>query len=246
VQKAAEAELLVNSQPVAEAALRSGDRIVAGGTVFLIEIEGAPTQTTRSPSAAAPRGESLFSEHSPAPSPVAEIAARAVISKEGRSLLRAGQTSEEVVNALLAHGLAADAVKFRSAELSPSDAVRWSAQCVRRALDAGHEPREVEALDAAEKWAEDPTEPNRRAAEAAALALDFDGPAAFVALAAFWSGDNLAPEGLPPAPVPKGLSIQGAAGAVLLAAPRLGPEKFAQTLREFLDAAKSKAATPPD
>ncbi|MBW3600942.1 MAG: FHA domain-containing protein [Planctomycetes bacterium] len=233
VQRLGDAPLQVNGQGAAESSLRDGDRLTAGGSVFHVQIEGAALRSAAG-AEAAERSESAANQPAGGDSTAADVAARIELSEAANPLLSAEQTVDQFIELLLNAGLTPDAVRMRAAELSNRDAVRWAVRCVREMAGQSPRPADAAALDAAEKWADDPTEENRRAAESAAAALNHQGAAAFAALGAFWSGGSLAPSGLPPAPVPEGLYIQGVAGAVLLASASARPEEVHKTLCKFL------------
>jgi hypothetical protein len=106
---------------------------------------------------------------------------------------------------------------------------------VRKLLGQSLQPDDQAALDAAEAWAAEPDEPRRRAAETAANACKVKGPAACLALGAFWSGGSLAPENLDPVPPPGTATAKAVAGALLMAAPYGAPSQAPRRYREFLE-----------
>ena len=95
----------------------------------------------------------------------------------------------------------------------------------------------VAALVAAETWVRKPTDENRRAAMAAAQATNFQAPAAWAAVAAFWSGGSMAPAGLPEVPPGAHLTGVAVAGAVTLAAVQTDPQKADEKRKTFMAAA---------
>jgi hypothetical protein len=128
-----------------------------------------------------------------------------------------------------------DAVQYLAHALSRADAVAWACLSVRTALGENLAPAVAEALGAAEAWVNDPVEVNCRRAEAAATAVSADKSGAeFAALAAFWCGDNMAPEGLPPVAPPPQLIGIAVSSAVTLAATCGAPEKIPERYRAFL------------
>jgi hypothetical protein len=148
----------------------------------------------------------------------AEVAKTLPLSDPAKQLLAPGQTPRQFFDALLAAALAEDAIRFLAAALPKREAVWWGCLCVRDALPKPLPEPAAKALAAAEKWARDPSEANRRAAEAAAEVAGYGTPAGCLAAAAFWSGGSLAPPNLPPVPPRDDLTGQAVAGAVLLAA----------------------------
>src|SRR5262249_38189654 len=114
------------------------------------------------------------------------------------------------------------------------EAVWWASLCVRSVAGTNPVPEVVAALQAAEQWATDPTEENRRAALVAAEASGLGTPAGCTAMAAFWSGGGLGPANLPPMPPAEHLTARGVSGAVLLALVIAEPEKAAEKAGRFL------------
>jgi hypothetical protein len=162
---------------------------------------------------------------------------RIELGEDARTFLQGrpfGDTGGDASRALESHGFRKEAVSLQAVLLDNRDAVAWSIACCRRALGEKAGEKEKAALDAAGKWVDEPTAENGRQAEECAKALHNQGPAAFAALAAFWSGHNLAPEGLPAVDVPPGLAARGVAASVLLSAGLLGLERIPETLSEFL------------
>ena len=138
------------------------------------------------------------------------------MTKRGSSL-QPGLPPEEYLDRLIAQELFPDGLRFVAGWLPKPDAVRWACHCVQGLLGEQLTDGEKRAFDAALCWAAEPTEENRRAAEAAAEKNQFNGPASWLALGAFWSGGSLAPPELPEAPAPEGLTSQALAAALVLA-----------------------------
>lgn len=84
------------------------------------------------------------------------------------------------------------AVSFCAYLLPRRDAVWWGCQSLRR-IQSQFTPAEIAALDAAESWVQQPEEELRRAALDVGLATDNRLPAAWMALAAGWSGGSITP-----------------------------------------------------
>jgi hypothetical protein len=138
-----------------------------------------------------------------------------------------------------------DAVGYLAHALPKPDAILWACQCVRMVLGDQAPADATTALDAAEAWAREPTPGNSRAAGAAAVDMDNDRGARFAALAAYWSGESMAPPDLPPVPPPPGLTGAAAGGAIQIAAVAGEPSSIPQRYREFLARGILIARTPP-
>jgi Family of unknown function (DUF6931) len=143
----------------------------------------------------------------------------------------------EFLNDLLAAKSLNEAVQFLAFALPAREAVWWACQCSRAELPDPVPQVLQDAVDAAETWVRKPTEEHRRAAMSRAQATDFQSPAAWAAVAAFWSSGSLAPEGLPEVPAPAHLMGCAVAGAVTLAAVKSEPQLADQKRERYLASA---------
>ncbi len=125
--------------------------------------------------------------------------------------------------------------------LPKREAVWWACMCARAVPDAALSPNDAEALERAEQWVRRPDDAARRAAMAAAERTKFDSPEAWAAVAAFWSGGSMAPEGQPPVPPPDHLTGTAVTGAVILASVRIKPERQPGRFVRFLGSARDIA-----
>lgn len=116
-------------------------------------------------------------------------------------LLQASQTPE-------------DAISFCAYLLPRREAVWWACQCIR-AMNTGLQAEAKRLLDIAEAWYNAPQEDNRKIALDAGMESVTSGPAAWVALAAGWSGGSLTAEPLQPVPPAPHLTAQAVRAAVL-------------------------------
>ncbi len=151
-----------------------------------------------------------------------------------RSLLREQQTPRQYLDALIAAGQLAYAVRFLAAALAKREAVWWACQCSRMGYEKAAPAPAIAALTAAEKWVADPSDANRRAAFPASEASGVGTPAGAAAVAAFFSGGSVAPANLPAVPPGDQLTAMCAAAAVQLAAVLSQPEKADEKFRRFL------------
>jgi hypothetical protein len=101
------------------------------------------------------------------------------------------------------------------------------------------------ARELAENWVRQQTDKIRREAMGKAEAADFASPEAWAAVAAFWSGDSMAPEGQAAVPPPPHLCGTAVAGAVVLAAVRGDPLRQPARLKRFLESGRNIAAGGP-
>lgn len=227
-----------NDDEVTESVLEDGDSIIAGGTTFLVRIEGAPVSVAE-PKAGDEEDtddelpdDSGFA-HVENPS-AAEIAAGCELSEEGTALMTDKMIPRQFVDELIAAGNVRDAITFLAYALPKREAVWWGAACAESARKGTAGGREITAIATARKWVTDPSEENRRAAEAIAMA-DKDGtPAGYASLAAFFSGGSLAPPDLPEVPPDDKLTAQIVAASIPLAAADGDPLTVDERLLAFL------------
>lgn len=172
-------------------------------------------------------------------SKTAEISSVAELGEEAMALLRPDLQPPAYISLLVENGLFPDAVRFLAHALPRREAVWWGWVCARRAA-GDNPPLPIKtALETTEKWIAQPTDENRRAAHTAAEAAKFSTPAGCAGLAAFFSGDSLAPPDLPAVPPGEFLTAKAVSGAVIFAAvsqePAKAPEKFKQFIAQGVD-----------
>lgn len=139
------------------------------------------------------------------------------------------------LQALLSKQLYPDAVRFLARALPKREAVWWSCLSARSVLSDSAEKKLLNAIEAAEAWVYKPTESNRRLTIVAAENAALDNPAAWAAMAAFWSDGSIAPETAPVVPPAESLTAKAVAGAVMLAAVQIQPEKANEKYQFFLE-----------
>jgi hypothetical protein len=147
-----------------------------------------------------------------------DICARVELSAEARAILLPNLSPQGYLGLLLDNEQYADAARFLAFALPIREGVWWS--CVVARVNLVPEPPAgvISALKAAEAWVFSPEDDAiRRNCLACAEALNFDGAASYAALAAFWSGGSMAPEGLPEVVPDPSLGSTGVGAAILLA-----------------------------
>jgi hypothetical protein len=179
-----------------------------------------------------------------------EVCRAAELDDDALALLGDGEQPRAFVEALVAAGNHAAAVRFLAYALDKRPAVWWAWVCARRAHGDTPPPAIQAALDATKTWIADPSDANRRAAMARAEAADFGTPAGCAGLAAFFCGDSLAPPGVEPVPPGEYMAARAIAGCVSLAAvadpPDKAPERYEEFLRQGFEVAEKTALwTPP-
>jgi hypothetical protein len=173
-------------------------------------------------------------------SPV-EVCEKLDLQPAARALLAAAPAPATFLGSLIQKELFSDAVAYLAHALPKADAVAWASGCVAlgRTLSVAGQA----AVAAAEAWSRQPTEANCRTAERAAADSD-DDAARFAALAAFWSGDSLAPPDLPPALPPPELTGTAVVAALAIAASLAEPPEIPERYRNFLSRGILIARTP--
>ncbi len=157
------------------------------------------------------------------------------LDEQALSSLASDPSPSGFLAVLLERQLYPDAVRFLARALPKREATWWACICARSVIAATASTELQNALKAAEQWVYKPTEDNRRAAHAAAQATSFESPAAWAAMAAFWSDGSIAPEDAPVVPPADYLTAKAVAGAVMLAAVMTQPEQASAKYRFFME-----------
>ncbi len=150
-------------------------------------------------------------------------------------------TAEAAMTTLEAAGMLADALRVAAHGLPKREAVWWTCMCARAVPYAAAIPADLVAVEAAEAWVRRPDEAARRAAHKAAEAAGFKSTEAWAAMAVFWSGGSMSPEGQPPVPPGEHFSGMAVAGGVALAAVRQTPQHAQARMQRFLASAREIA-----
>ncbi len=164
------------------------------------------------------------------------ICARVDLSAEAKALLVEDLSPQGFLSVLTLNERWADAIRYLAFALPPREAIWWAC-VVCRSIGSAVDARSESCLASAERWVFQPSEAAGRTCYAAAEALKFDGAPAYAALAAFWTGPSLAPEGLPPVAPDPSLCPTGAGASVLLAVAGDGPQRSADLYRMAISSA---------
>jgi hypothetical protein len=152
-----------------------------------------------------------------------EICARVTLSDEAQELIAGAADTPSCLRRLMDAKCYPDAVRFLAGALPRREAVWWACTAARIALQPEAKPAVVAALDAAEAWVFRPTEETRRATKDKAEAARLDNPAAWSAMAAFWSGGSISDAGGPAVEPDAKLLPVAVSGAVMFAAVQRDP-----------------------
>src|SRR4051812_12044948 len=102
----------------------------------------------------------------------AEVCRLVQLEDPAKALLREGMAPRAYLDALTAAGHFADALRFLAAALPKREAVWWACVCARQGYGTPVPAPAAAALAAAEKFAADPSDANRRATYTAAEAAE--------------------------------------------------------------------------
>jgi hypothetical protein len=152
-----------------------------------------------------------------------EICARVKLSDEALELIEGAADAPACLRRLMDAKRYADAAHFLAGALPRREAVWWACTAARIALPPEAKPAIVAALDAAEAWVFRPNEETRRATKGKADAANLDNPAAWSAMAAFWSGGSISDAGGPAIEPDVTLLPLAVSGAVQFAAVQRDP-----------------------
>lgn len=164
----------------------------------------------------------------------ASICADIQLEDRSLSLLENNMPAVDFLRILINKHFYLDAIRFLARALPKREATWWAYICARSTVDDKGPQEHNLALEAAKNWVYDPIDKNRILANKAAQAATFSQPAAWVAMAAFWSSGSMAPEDAPVVSPADNLTGKAAAGAILLSAVLVNPEKADDKYRFFL------------
>ena len=174
--------------------------------------------------------------------PLVALLPRLELEPDVAGLLAGIETAAEGVDKLEAAGFRNDAIRLSAHALPKREAVWWLCMCARAVPDPALPAPDMAALVAAEAWVRKPGQESlRRAAWEAAQKSGFRSPEAWAAVAAFWTGGSMSPEGQPVVPPAEHLTGVAVSGGVVLAAVRGQPGRADARLERFLASARDIA-----
>jgi hypothetical protein len=156
------------------------------------------------------------------------------LSDPAGPLLTDGQTLGTFVQLLMEKKLPQDAVQVLAHGLPKRPGVWWACWGCRQVFGEKPAVEVAAALEAAEKWAAEPSDSHREAVRPAAEAVGLSTPAGCAAMAAYFSGGSLAPAEAKPVSPPETLTAQMVAAALFLASAADRP-RANERLAAFVD-----------
>jgi len=151
----------------------------------------------------------------------------------------------EALAALEAGGFLIEAARLTAHALPKREAGWWACMCAAHTAPPDLPEPDRAAREAAEVWVRQQADAPRRLAMERAQASEFGTPEAWAGVAAFWSGDSMAPEGQAPVPPAPHLTGTAVAGAVALSAVRGDVSRRNARLKRFLESGRNIAAGGP-
>lgn len=167
------------------------------------------------------------------------------LSPEASAVTTGANRVEEALSKLEAAGFLIEATRLMAHALPKREAVWWSCMCAAHTAPSDLPEQDQQCRGAAEDWVRQQNERARYIAWDMAQASDFGTPEAWTAVAAFWSGGSMAPEGqpaVPPQPHFTGLAVAGVIG---LAAVRRDVTRRDARLHRFLESGRNIAVGGP-
>jgi hypothetical protein len=218
----------VNAAVVKTQELAAGDRVLASQTEFRVHLEGV----FRAAEETAPGVTRDAIALAAAALTLPELCERLKLGGQAPTIAATASDLPALYGGLAAVGDYQQALQVRGYTLGHRPCVAWGCYCVEQTLQARLAGVQREAHQAAAAWVQAPSPANCRAAEAAAVKADYKGPGGWLAAAAFWCGDSLAPpDAATPVPPADTLASRAVAGALTI------------TLRDAPAAAASGTAT---
>jgi len=140
-------------------------------------------------------------------------------------------------------GFLNDALWLQAHMLTRRQVVWWASLCMLDSLRQHESAELIACLRAAGQWATTPTEASRHDARLVGEAAGLTTAWGCLALAAGWSGGNIAPEGVPvTVPAPPDLTARLGLGAILLASMLGQPKHHVAAWERYLDLAEEVAS----
>lgn len=165
------------------------------------------------------------------------------LTAEAAAVLAGCTETTEALGRLERAGFLAEAARLVAHALPAREAVWWACACSRHTASSSTSPEaEATICNATEEWVRRQTDAQRRTAMKEAETSNFQSPEAWAAVAAFWSGDTMAPPDVPKVPPQAHFPGLAVAGAVALSAVRGSALNREARLRTFLASAKDIAA----
>lgn len=153
----------------------------------------------------------------------------------GTDLLKDDIETTEFLNLLISNESYTDAINLLSHSLPKREAVWWACICAKQHSEQLNNELYDETLKIAEKWVYDPSEKNRRTAEFYAEKGKYETAAAWVAAAAFWSGDSIVAENEPKIAPDEYLYAHAVSGSILTSVSMEADENMSEVFKKYIE-----------
>ena len=168
-----------------------------------------------------------------------DIYQRYELSKEAAQFKNEEIEPSGFMQYLISQHLYQDAITFLAHAIPKREGIWWACLSCRDVLSVMKDDKALyeeylETLSSAESWVIDPTEENRRRAEKLSQVLDYELPASWAALAAFWSQGSITKPDEPNVDAPDFLYAHAISGAVSLAATRFSPDDIDKKMQFYI------------
>lgn len=217
------------------------DSISAGRTVLKVALDRS-VRPVAAPAAAAAAGVAAV-QAAPKEKTAIELCKPLDLEDASRDILDDSMTPLEYVQALAEHKQFTDAIKVLAFSMESRKAIWWAYQAVREHAADLLIPDDLIAFNAVYDWICTPDDRNRRSAMETGQAAEFEGPGSWLAAAAFWSGESIAPPDLPKVPPDPTLVSQAVMVSMILSATLARPRDmqglYAEVLAFGLDFAQA-------
>lgn len=173
---------------------------------------------------------------------LAPLQPRLKLQEDAAAAVAGCQLVAEALERLEVRGFLTEAARLLAYALPRREAVWWTCMC------AGHtEPADLPEADrmaraAAEQWVRQPNDSNRIAAKRRSDATELSTPESWAAMAVFFCGESITPEGQPKVPPKPHIAGRTLGGAVVLSAVRTDPKRQKHRLQRFLESGRNIAA----
>jgi hypothetical protein len=151
------------------------------------------------------------------------------------------QSATEALDRLEAGGFLMEATRLLAHALPRREAVWWACMCAAHTEPPGLPEADRKAREAAELWVRQPSDQNRIGAKQKSDATAVATPESWIAMAVFYCGDSITPEGQPAVPPKPYIAGRTLSGAVVLSAVRSDPKRQVARLQRFLESGRNVA-----
>lgn len=164
------------------------------------------------------------------------------LGDEPAAALKGCQSATEALDRLEAGGFLMEATRLLAHALPRREAVWWACMCAAHTEPPDLPEADRKAREAAELWVRQPSDQNRIGAKQKSDATAVATPKSWIAMAVFYCGNSITPEGQPAMPPKPHIAGRTLSGALVLSAVRSEPKRQVARLQRFLESGRNVAA----